>query len=79
MCRGLETVLIQAQKQVNSPVKGSCYVFMKDKILMTYSSWIVPFLLISEGLLMEYITYLIQIVSLGPLFYSNLFMISLFP
>lgn len=46
---------------------------------MTYSSWIVPFLWILEGLLREYITYLIQTVSLGPLFYSNIFMTSLFP
>lgn len=58
MCRGLEKEIIPAQEQVNLAIKDKCYVFLKDKILMTYSSW----------LSMEYITFLV--VDLSPLFYS---------
>lgn len=68
MCRGLEKEIIPAQEQVNLAIKDKCYVFLKDKILMTYSSWIVALLLILNRLSMEYITYLI--VYLSPLFYS---------
>lgn len=42
---------------------------MKDKSLMAYSSSTVPFMLVLERLLLECITYLIQIASLGHLFY----------
>lgn len=58
MCRGLEKEIIPAQEQVNLAIKDKCYVFLKDKILMIYSSW----------LSMEYITFLV--VDLSPLFYS---------
>lgn len=72
-------MLTQASEQVNSPINGRCYVFVKEKSLMAFFPWLVPFLLALERLLMEHITYLVQIASLDHLVYSDLFMTSLFP